>query len=359
MIFSFKKYLNEQALNHDQQFYIDHYVNWDNPQKRDVNFSDHLFDKDRPPSGGVYQTRGHVVNPDTVVFDIPKPQLRPEGFIEDHLKDLGYHIHDYAAGLARREGSKRPISIGKILSKKEDPPDKPFSVHDDDWSKYRMRDFRRQSILSDYNKSDVRAAMKTPMQIMITRDPYKVASMSTGTPRWKSCMFLGTCPTRDLLDDGGWHEEEEKVPYHQRSGYQRPGQYARNMEHELLSGTHVAYLIGAGDHELKNPFARIALKPYHSEDVDDNYRKLPEMSKRYGHTWSQIKPEHTILRPSSNTYTSTNIYRHGSNLIDHFRDVVNDLTKAHFPMKHDEYHLDPMSYRDSGDPKVWSDNPRK
>lgn len=351
---SFKSYLKEQALNRDQEAYIDHYINWDNPEKRDVNFSDHLFNKDNPPSGIMRGSRGHVVSPDTVVFDVRKPLIFPEKHISRYLRERGYSIHDYGAGLAKREGSDRPISIGKVLSKPHEEPKTPFSAHAPEWIEHRSNEFKRKAALSDYNASDVRASLKTPLQIMITRDPYKVAGMSTGTPRWKSCMFLGTCPTRDLVDDGGWHDEEEKVPYHQQPNYGRPGQNAKRIEDELLSGTHVAYLISAGDHDLKNPFARISLKPYHSEDVNEKIRQLPIDSQRYGHTWSQIKPQHTILRPSTNTYTSGNISRDGGGLMDFFRSHVEELTKAHFPMRHELYHLDPMAYRDGGDLRTWA-----
>lgn len=359
---SFSSFIKE-TLNWDQQHYIDHYINWDDPEKRDVDFSDHLFDKDRPPSGGVYETKGQVIDRDSVVFDIPKPEhIHPEKHIERYLRDRGYHIHDYAAGLAKstRPSSRNLISIGRILSK---PHKIPISgphmrltsgelISHPDWNEYVNNEKMRKAALADFTTSDIRAAMKTPLQIMITRDPYKVAGMSTGTPRWKSCMFLGTCPTRDLADDD-WHDGEESVPYNQRRGYDRPGMNAKRMNDELLSGTHVAYLIAAGDHGLKNPFARISLKPYHSEDINEKIRRLPTMSQRYGYTWDQIKPEHTILRPAVNTYTSDSIMRSGGGLTDHFRRIVNDLTRAHFPMKHDVYHIDPMSYKDSGDLSRW------
>lgn len=348
---SFLQYIKE-TLNYDQQFYIDNYINWDNPEKRDVDFSDHLFDRENPPEGG------KVVGKDTVVFDVSKPQLKPEFDVSDYLRYRGYAIHDYGKGLARREGSKRLISIGKILSKPHEAPTTPFDANAPEWQEHRSREFHRNGVLSTFMNSDVRQAMRTPLELLVTRDPYKVAEMSANKPRWSSCLTLGTCPSRDLIDiDWEPGDEQEKVPYDQQKGYQRPGQYVRALEGELLSGTHVGYLIAAGDHELKNPFARISLKPYHSEDIREKENILYRTSRRgggyRGHSWEEIKPQHTILRPSMSIYTSDNIHHHSPELLSALQSAVDRVTRTHFPMKFAQYHLDPMSYRDGGDRSHW------
>jgi hypothetical protein len=204
--------------------------------------------------------------------------------------------------------------------------------------------------------------MKSPLQIMITRDAYKVAGMSTGT-RWKSCIFLGTCPSYSLTDgDYGEHIPKEDDPRN-KPGFDHPGSNAHRMNDILLSGTHAAYLISKGDHELKDPHARISLAPYHSEDVhkkvDEFYKKMgrliyePGKPVRDEWTWKDVKPAYTILRPSSTTYAPQTVKSASNDMLTHFESLVHHLTKTHFPMRHDEYHKDPRSYRDGGDPNIW------
>lgn len=347
----FKKYLEEE-LNMDQQFYVDQMMDLDGPQTRTTEFSDHLFDEKNLPKGGKILDGGN-----TIVFDLPKDRIsfKPPKHIEDHLNILGYDIHDYEKGLAIRRGGDRPISIGKVLSREIPQPETPYNAHDPKWQDWQHLTYKQKAILDDYNKCDVRAAMRTPLQILISRDTYKVAEMSSNKPRWISCLALGTCPSRDLGDDDWGDEELEKGerPYHERPGYQAPGQNARRIAGEIKSGSHIAYLIPAGDHGLKNPFARVLLKPYHSESIDSNISKLPLQSQMYGWSWDQIKPQHTILRSSPATYTSQSLHmddvrsgRSQDSIVGTFRNTVDEIIKSHFPMKHDQYHLDPLSYWD-------------
>jgi hypothetical protein len=350
----FIKYLKEDALNRDQEYYVDHFINWDDPQKRDTDFSDHIFDREN------LSHTGTVLDRDTAVFDIPQTHLKPELEVEHHLSKRGYSIHDYEKGLAVRHPpapwtpeaktyKPRPISIGKILSKPHDPPSTPFHATAPEWQEHRDNEFQRKGALETFNTSSVRKMMKDKLQIMITRDPYKVAGMSTGT-RWKSCIFLGTCPS---LGDYDEFDNEEDDPRNDPK-FEQPGSNAHRMNDILLSGTHAAYLISKGDHQLKDPHARIALTPYHSEEVGHNIDRLEARHGRHSWRWKDVKPDHTILRSSTNTYAPNDVWQNHSHLMVHFRDTLHHLMQTHFPMQRHEYHRDPMSYRDSGDPFIWS-----
>jgi hypothetical protein len=302
-----------------------------------------------------------VLDNDTVVFDIPQTHLKPDLEVEHHLFKRGYSIHDYEKGLAVRHPpapwtpeaktyKPRPISIGRILSKPHDPPSTPFHATSPEWEEYRSNEFQRKGALETFNTSSARKMMKDKLQIMITRDPYKVAGMSTGT-RWKSCIFLGTCPS---LGDYDEFDNEEDDPRNDPN-FEHPGSNAHRMNDILLSGTHAAYLISKGDHQLKDPHARIALAPYHSEDVGEKIKAVERgRLGPYGWLWKDVKPDHTILRSSSNTYAPNDVWRSHPHLMGHFRDTLHHLMQTHFPMNRDEYHRDPMSYRDGGDPFIWT-----
>lgn len=421
---------------------------------RPKNFSDHLFDEKNPLPG----TR--VISPDTLVFDYkPESPFVADTSVHNALFNLGYKIHDYGKGLAVREGSTRPISIGKILSaaipklqkpvlpsdealEKEaeeyvayykshpsnveglhpsdyrDPdismghrvmlgpeikiktqliekkimerikgyrsfldPAIEFGSHYPDflvagptqWLPYAverkpnsalgdvsplMYDYVKKSIeyhsavgpsiraLHHYTTSEIRNFInnKDNLEILITRDPYKVAEMSTNKS-WTSCLTLGSC-----LPDA--------------SGMNRPGSNVRFVRNEIKSGVHVAYLIKKGDYDLQSPFARISLRPYHSSDISGRIHDIQATRVSFGDRynpgmpvntvipWHAIKPEHTILRPSQEVYLSDSL-ESSSAANSEFQDTVSSFLKAHMPSDvfNTHYFLDPLSYGD-GDPLI-------
>lgn len=326
---SFKQFVSE-ALNQDQDWYIEHYINYDDPRARSVNFSDHLFNKDAPPKDG------KVISRDSVIFDMPKVPIHPEFRVSNFLKDIGYSIKDYKQGLALGRGQTRPIGIGKLLSKKFENLE---------------LDRIKKSALQTYNTSDVRTLMDAPLEVMITRSPHKVAEMSTNKPRWTSCLSLGTCPSLDLADEEYDVLEDERDPRNKK-GYYPPGSRAKFIRDEILSGTHVAYLINQGDYDLKNPVARISLKPYHSEDVKNKIHDIER--RRPNWEWKNVAPQHTILRPSAHRYSSVNLETHAQDLLTAFTNRTLQLTKEHFPLKHESYTMDPLSYWDTLDYSIWN-----
>lgn len=89
------------------------------------------------------------------------------------------------------------------------------------------------------------------MQIVISRNPCDIGSMSTGT-WWKSCMNLYT---------GGYNQYTRK-----------------DVEH----GTLIAYLILKGDKNIENPIGRVLIKPYKSKGKDAKYY-LSVSDRTYGY----------------------------------------------------------------------------
>jgi hypothetical protein len=350
---SFKQYLIE-ALTDNQKFWVDHFVDWENPLTRSVDFSNHLFDKDNPIGGGTVMDNG-----DTVVFDMPTEGLKlpAPAYLADHLDELGYDIHDFKAGLAVRKGHTRPISIGKVLSQPiAEPEGIPYEAAHPAWRDHREKSFQQKRILDEYNRDDVRVAMRSPLQIVITRDPYKVAEMSSNKPRWTSCMALGTCPDVDIEGQEPPELEYGESPYNEMPGYQQPGSNAKYVKRALTGGAHMAYLITAGDHDLKNPLARIMLEPFHSEDMQDKiYRAQNPIGHDYKDvSWEEVKPKHTILRASPVVYASNNLKSNGESLIEAFKHLLNFHLSEKMPLKSyrdniHKYYIEPNLYRDHSD----------
>ena len=86
------------------------------------------------------------------------------------------------------------------------------------------------------------------LSIVISRDPYDIAGMSTDR-RWSSCMRL---PNDDDPDDYG-------------------GQCFDHLQHDIRLGTLVAYLIEPTDKNIDKPYARIAIKPHHNIEKKSVY----------------------------------------------------------------------------------------
>jgi len=133
-------------------------------------------------------------------------------------------------------------------------------------------------------------------EIVISRHPYDIAGMSTNRG-WVSCMNMSGGSNREYLPD------------------------------EIKQGTHVAYLVNKGDHKIKNPLARIALKPF--ETIADN--KI-----------------HTILRPEGRVYSASNRYAH-----DDFEHSIKKWSEKTFPdlpnriyKKHEDVYNDSNRYHE-------------
>ena len=180
-----------------------------NPERYDAFFRKHASDKRK--------TRIYIP-----LDSNESDNVKPDPKVKDALSKLGYEVEDYKAGLATKDG-KRLVRIGKLLA---DQPE----------------------IKKVFDNDKTRAASKKNEKlIVISRHPYDIGGMSTDRG-WNSCMRLTDKAKGDL--SGG--EYEEYVP--------------TEIEHGAL----VAYLIDANDPDIKNPMARVLIRPYiNTDDVND------------------------------------------------------------------------------------------
>lgn len=176
--------------------------------------------------------------------------------VESHLRNHGYSISNYKKGTVK-DRYNREVSIGKILEKTK--ADKKV----------------KHAFLTDPNRIGARQSKKRLM-ITITRHPYHVAGMSTGQG-WTSCMDM-SC------------------------GFEK-----RYLKDDVQQGTHVAYLHHEDDPDMKNPIARVALRPFHSEDKKE-----------------------TILRPEQHTY---------GNAPSSFHKTVNAWSEKNFPANKEKLYI--------------------
>ncbi len=342
---SFKRYVTEE-LNTRQQYHVDRITHGADDTARDTEFSDHVF-------GGPSSGLGRFDDKDVKIVPFNMEQLKkPPSAIVDHLKHWGYEVHDWDKRLARSvgRGKTNPIRIGKIMANTQNS-----DTHYDADRALRFHDSFAKHVGDG-------------LEIMITRHPYHVAEQSTNKG-WRSCLTLGTCPDEDRGFIGDEEDEEarqsaERAEEQARRlgrAQQRPGEFSYKIEGDILGGAHMAYLIKKGDYKLKNPLARISLKPFHSEDIDqkiDSHIKstrtpgAPIGTYRHHAPWSKIKPEHTILRPVGQTYRLQEFGGGAHPLIREFEDQVNQFAKVNFPMKShiSQYRLDALVQRDSREP---------
>lgn len=200
----------------------------------------------------------------------------PHPEVEKHLRNHGYSISDYKKGTVK-DKYNREVSIGKILEKTK--ADKTV----------------KSAFLTDPNRKGARQSTK-PLKITISRHPYHIAGMSTGQG-WTSCMDM-SC------------------------GFEK-----RYLKDEVKNGTHVAYLHHEDDPEMKKPIARIALRPFHSEDKKE-----------------------TILRPEQHVY---------GNAPASFHKTVENWSKKHFHADKDKlYYRNKKVYSEDGEGVVGDTNTR-
>ena len=191
-----------------------------NPERYDAFFRKHASDKRK--------TRIYIP-----LDSNESDNVKPDPKVKDALSKLGYEVEDYKAGLATKDG-KRLVRIGKLLA---DQPE----------------------IKKVFDNDKMRAASKKNEKlIVISRHPYDIGGMSTDRG-WNSCMRLTDKAKGDM--SGG--EYEEYVP--------------TEIEHGAL----VAYLIDANDPDIKNPMARVLIRPYINTD-DANDVLLVASSNVYG-----------------------------------------------------------------------------
>lgn len=215
--------------------------------------------------------------------------VEPHPDVKAHLESHGYSVSDYKSGFAK-DMYGRQVSIGKILNKTKAP----------------------QHITHTFNTDPKRMGSNASgAKIIISRHPHDVCGMSTNRG-WNSCM---TMP--------GDHRNPEG------------GMYNKSLRSDVEHGTHVAYLVHPHDDAIQNPIARIALKPFHTEDKSK-----------------------TILRPESTVYGIGKAdEREGdlSPLAKQFKQSVHSWATTHFPAEDGvSYHKNENVYHDSGSRSIYS-----
>lgn len=226
-------------------------------KRGDTSFSDHLFagsnDKDR------------------VLIDLDHPSIKSEhqNRIEDHLKSNGFTDINYHEGHAKDQYG-RPTKIGKALVKTKAP----------------------KNMLDGFNTDPARqqkSAISSDYKVLITRHPHDVAGMTSKGQSWEneSCMNFHDGSNKDYL------------------------------KNDVKHGTHIAYLVHKNDVRGEKPLARIALKPFISED--DRNDKI-------------LRPEHRVYGDAPDAFTHT----------------VNKFLNKHFPGGDSVYRKHDSVYHDTG-----------
>ena len=183
--------------------------------------------------------------------------------IKQHLDTHGYQVTDYKSGLAKDKYG-RETKIGKVLEKTNAP------------------DELKKTFASDPNRAT--STKQSNLKVVISKHPHDVAGMSTDRG-WSSCMDMeGGCNRHYLSND-------------------------------IKHGTHVAYLVNKDDNEIKNPIARIAMKPFVSDSG------------------------HTVIRPEESQYGTSDSAFHAT---------VHDFAEKNYPMKDAAYSKHEALYNDSG-----------
>jgi hypothetical protein len=144
-----------------------------------------------------------------------------------------------------------------------------------------------KSILNDSNKIN--------LSVVISRNPYDIAGMSTDR-RWTSCM---------------------KLPNDDPSIYPG-GAYHQHLVHDIELGTLVAYLIEPIDKNIDRPYARIAIKPYQNI-IDKSIMLYPE---------SKIYHDDSL---------DENIYEEFNKIVHEFLDKIQDSKEGIFESMPDLY----------------------
>ena len=150
-----------------------------------------------------------------------------------------YQLVDYKAGLARPAGKKNAYKIIRILDAMEQNEIAKINADLEanrisaakakqeiaSWKKY--LETPRQEFMND----PVRAAKKSGLKVIISKDIHDLGAMSTGRG-WTSCMHLGT------------------------------GIHKKDVYCEVKNGGFVAYLVRDGDEDIKSPIARIHIRRF-------------------------------------------------------------------------------------------------
>lgn len=152
----------------------------------------------------------------------------PHRVVINHLSENGYHVDDYGSGLAaHKDTPTRKIKISAAL-KSSGISDMPSGIY----TKAKTGIANKELTLAQaYETDPVRAASKKEKHIVITKNKYDVAGMSTNRG-WTSCMNLSIGSNRHFV------------------------------KHDISHGTLTAYLCTKDDAEASRPIGRVNLKKF-------------------------------------------------------------------------------------------------
>lgn len=132
--------------------------------------------------------------------------------VKDFLSSHNYKIKDYGKGICILDGDAREFKIGRVLNR------------------YKASDEIKKNFENGISRENAKNAL-SPMKVMISRNPYDVAAMSTGRG-WSSCMSLSDGCNREYV------------------------------MRDVAKGTCVAYLFNSNDTKFENPTSRLLLKKF-------------------------------------------------------------------------------------------------
>jgi hypothetical protein len=151
------------------------------------------------------------------------------------LQKKSYYTDDYHSGLAYHiDKPERKMKIGTILQK-EKIADMEFSVKEGNNTVTRK-------LSNIYEMDPDRKGSRGNKSIVITRNKYDVAGMSTGRD-WSSCM--------NMVD----------------------GCNRRYLPKDIFHGTMSAYYVMNDDHDIKRPLGRVNIKQFNGSSGDNIFRR--------------------------------------------------------------------------------------
>lgn len=206
------------------------------------------------------------------------------------LKHKNYETDDYHSGLAYHvDKPDRKMKIGSVLKKEK--------IDDREVPMLEGGQIVKRSLANVYEMDPDRKGAKQKKSIVITRNKYDVAGMSTGR-RWTSCMNMVSGCNRHYLPK------------------------------DIENGTLSAYFVTHDDNDIKNPIGRVNIKQFNGTGGDDIYRmegrtygNFPQKAIEAVDSWTKQKYE---AKPGIYTKSSELYDDDGNSVIFERPDEIED-----------------------------------
>lgn len=186
-----------------------------------------------------------VIPYENLNFDVSKSMNYR--LLNSYLKDLGYYVHDYIGGYAKKEGDKNTYKIGRLLKDNE----------------YTLKKFKD-------------CIYRQKLSILISKHPYDMLCASWNQD-WHSCLEIRVKGEPNSL----------QIPYS-----------------ATTNSCLIAYCLSGGD---KKPLGRVFIVPYYDYEtgdhwlrvVDTTYGIFPNEVKVFLQTWLNENYNHKITKSNS------------------------------------------------------------